>query len=140
MTNDDLIFCADTVQRMTTRKPLGEKFMQYMREHKTKGIEDQFGNRARLALFMFDIKPSRKYSAEYRTEYFDIHQYDYEVPCQKEIEQLVKDYGWVNFLQALEWFAVNRLKVYMRAGKVAYRIDQVSKFVEKIKAIPKWLK
>lgn len=136
----DLVYCAETVQRMTTRKPIGEKFAQYRREHKEKGIDDPYGNRARLAVFMFDIKPSFKYRAEYREEYFDIHRYDYQVPCQKEIEELVKDYGWVRFLEGLEWFAVNRLKVYMQAGKVAYRIDQVSKLVEKIKAIPKWLR
>lgn len=136
----ELVFCAETVQRMTVIPMIANKFNKYMAEHKAKSIDDRFGVRARLAVFIFDIKPSAQFRAIYRHEYYDIHRYEYEVPCQKEIEELVSTYGWVQFLKALEWFAVNRLKVYMQLGKVVYKIDQVSKFVEKVRAIPKWLK
>lgn len=140
MTKFELTFCAETVQRMTVIPFISERFKKYLAEHKAKNIDDRFGTRARLAVFVFDIAPSVQYRKVYTQEYFDVHRYEFDTPCQKEIEQLVKDYGWIQFLKALEWFAANRLKVYMQSGKVAYRIDQLSKLIEKIRAIPKWLK
>lgn len=137
ISESDLLFCAKTVQRMTVIKEIGKAFNSYMKEY---GDLGDYGTRARLAVFMFVIRPNRLYRKRYVEEYHDIHKYDYDVPCQREIEQLVNDYGWAQFIKGLEWFAVNRLKMLLESGSLRRGANQQTSLLEKIRALPKWLK
>lgn len=136
----EIEFCPETVTRMTKYADLGLLFKQYTDKLKGEGVVDPFARRARLQLFTFHIKTSAFLSEVYEREYKDIHKYDRPIIGQQEVGELVDKIGWVQFIRAVEWYAVNRMNKLVRSGKLKYGFNQLTILTTKIRALPKWLK
>lgn len=129
-------FCMETVKRLE-KQGLGDKLTEYLTKFKVPG---DFGRAARLHMYIFDIVPNTFLSNLYEQEYRDVHKYDDIVEGEKEIKELVNRIGWLKFLKALEWYAVKRLDLLVQSGSKKFDIKQLPSLIQKIKAIPKWLK